>query len=160
MFPPVLEDVDEGVPDLSWRRERTGMVPVGPNCAVATERTIDCLGDANREALDPAPQRQMSFRFDEQVNVVVLNAVVKQAEASTRRAGECCSDGDEDVVPPERGKAAARPQRDVSRAVRVVRWPTLMPYVPAPGCGLPSCTFAHPTSARQEASIVDPTASC
>jgi hypothetical protein len=59
------------------------MVSIGPNLPAATERPIRCLRDTNREALDPAPQRQMAFGLDDQVNVVALDTVVKQAEAST-----------------------------------------------------------------------------
>jgi len=80
----VLQNVDQGVTDLAGRRERADMVSVGPNSPAATERPIRCFRNTNREALDPASQRKMSFRFDDQVNVVALDTVVNQAEAFTR----------------------------------------------------------------------------
>jgi hypothetical protein len=53
------------VTHLARRRERSDMISVGPNLPEARQCSIRCLRNTNREALDPASQRQMAFRFDE-----------------------------------------------------------------------------------------------
>jgi len=62
---PVLENVDESATDLARRRQRAHMVPIGPNFPAASQHSIGRFRNADREALDPAPQDQVSLRFDE-----------------------------------------------------------------------------------------------
>ena len=43
---------------------------------MAAQRTIDRLGDANREPLTAASQSNVSVRFEKEVDVIALNAEV------------------------------------------------------------------------------------
>jgi hypothetical protein len=47
---------------------------------VAAEHAIDRLRDANGEALNAAPQSNVSIRFKKEVDVIALNAEVDDAE--------------------------------------------------------------------------------
>jgi hypothetical protein len=117
---PVLEDVDECVPDLARSLERSHVISVGPYSPVAAQRTIDRLGDANREALNAASQSNVSVRFEKKVDVIALNAEVDDAEPVRRSFHERGSDGAEDVIAAERRQMVGRTERYVSRAPAIV----------------------------------------
>ena len=80
VLPPVLEDVDDCVPYLARSRERSCVISVRPYSPVAAKHAIDRFGDANGEALNAAPQANVSIRFEEEVDVIALNAEVDDAE--------------------------------------------------------------------------------
>ena len=101
MLAPVLEDVDECVPDLPRSLERSHVISVRPYSAVAAQRTIDRLGDANREALNAASQSNVSVRLEKEVDVIALNAEMDDAEPVGRSLHERGSDGAEDVIAAE-----------------------------------------------------------
>jgi hypothetical protein len=60
---------------------------------VATEHAVDGFGDANSEPLEPARESCGRVRFDEQVQVIALDAEVDDAEASAGRRGQGAADG-------------------------------------------------------------------
>ena len=120
MLAPVLQDVDERMPYFARRRERAHVVSVRPDGPVAAEHPVDRLGDANREALNAAPERIGRVRFQEEMDVVSLDTVVEQAEPVPRHLRERSSDRDEDVATPERRHAVPCAQRDVHRTAPVV----------------------------------------
>jgi len=81
VLPPVLENVDQGMTDLTRRRERPRMIPVRPHIPTPAERAIDRLGNPDGETLNTAAQSGR-FCFDEKMDVVSLDAEVEEAKPS------------------------------------------------------------------------------
>ena len=52
VLPPVLQHVDQSIPDFTRRVERPHMVPVSPDVPAPAEGPVHRLGDSDREALD------------------------------------------------------------------------------------------------------------
>jgi len=120
MLSPVVEDVDERVPDLSGRPELPRMVAVRPHPGAAAQQPVHRARQADREALQPADERRVRIGLHEEVHVIRLNAEVEHAEGS---AGSICERRAyhlEDSSFAEREKTAARPQRHVHRDARIV----------------------------------------
>src|SRR6266446_3021961 len=80
MFPPILQDVDESVPDLTRRAERPHVVAVTPHTAASAEHAIDRLGESDCEALEPSGQGAAILCLDEEVNVIALYREVENPE--------------------------------------------------------------------------------
>jgi hypothetical protein len=93
-----VQHVHQGVTHLARRAERPPVMPVGPDSPAFADDSIDRFRDADRETLEAAPKRGGTVGFDEQMHVVGLDAVVKQAEPFLRRAGERGSHRLEDVA--------------------------------------------------------------
>jgi hypothetical protein len=93
MLPPIVEHVDEGVAYFARRTEEPGVEAVCPDSSVATEHAVDCLGDADGEPLESARESYGRVRFDQQVQVIALDAEVDDAEASAGRRAQGAADG-------------------------------------------------------------------
>jgi hypothetical protein len=85
----VVEDVAEGVPDLSGGGEVARVVAVGPDAAGAAGGAVDAPGGADGEAAQARGESRLVVRLDDEVNVVALDGEVDDAEVG---AG-CGSDG-------------------------------------------------------------------
>ena len=81
MLTPVLKDVDQRIADFAWRPQGARMVSVGPHLAAPSEHAVDGPCQANGESLETADQRRVPVRFDQQVDVIVLNAELEDPEA-------------------------------------------------------------------------------
>jgi hypothetical protein len=57
------------------------MEPVAPHGPVATQHPVDCLRDADGEALDTPRERGGFIRLDEQVKMIHLHAVVQKPKS-------------------------------------------------------------------------------
>src|SRR5690348_18201654 len=79
MFPPILENVDQCMPDFPRRAEHSRMVSVAPNSARAPEESVHRLGDADRESLNAATNGDV-IGFDQHVHMIALDAVVENSE--------------------------------------------------------------------------------
>jgi len=150
---PVLEYVHERMPNLARRIQRTRMIPIGPNSPVAVERAVDALRDANRQSLDAATQTGVSIRFDEQMDVIVLNAEVEHPESICGRSSESGVDGAEDVLPPKRREIAACAERCVCRAATVVHCAAAVGNAPPAGRRLASGAITPPAPGRRRGKL-------
>ena len=121
MLPEVIEHVHERVPYFAGRRQQARMIPVSPHATVAPENAIDRLRDANRQAAYASLESDRVVRFDEQVDVVALDAVVQNAKGAVARGGERGSRCGERALMTERRDAGGGAQRDVSREAAIVR---------------------------------------
>jgi hypothetical protein len=74
MLAVVLQNVNEHVPQLTWRPDRPPVVPLGPHLARALEDTIERASKPDREALTPATKRVAVVGLDEQMDVIALDA--------------------------------------------------------------------------------------
>jgi hypothetical protein len=80
MFPPILQDVDESVPDLTRRAEHPRVVAVSPHATASAEDAIHRLRESNCEALEPSGQRTAILRLDEEVNMIALYREMENPE--------------------------------------------------------------------------------
>src|SRR5258706_3525659 len=120
MLPPVVEDVDERVAHLAWRTKEPGMEAIRPDASVATKRAVDGLGDTDGESLKPARESYGRVRFDEQVQMVPLDAEVNDVETHAARGRQGAADGRKRPVLAKGRKAGGCAQRHLCRAAVVV----------------------------------------
>jgi hypothetical protein len=136
MLPPVVEHVDERVAHLAWSTKEPGVKTIHPDASVATERTVDGFGDADGESLEPAGESHGRVRFDEQVQMVPLDAEVNNAETHAARGRQGATDGHKRPILAKRRKAGDRAQRHVCRTTTVVGRAAVMRHIATAGGGL------------------------
>jgi hypothetical protein len=124
MLASVVQDVDERVPDLAGRPERASMVAIAPDASMSAQGAIDRLCQADRKALDAAGESCGVVRFDEQVHVVVLHAVVQKPQIAHDR--ECLADCAEDAPVAQGRQVGRRAEGDVRGAATIVGFSTTM----------------------------------
>ena len=81
MLSDVVEYVDERVSHLPRRPQSAGVKPVRPDVPVPPEHTVDALRNADRQALDPTREARRLVRLYHQVQMILLNTEMKNAEA-------------------------------------------------------------------------------
>ncbi len=134
VFSPVLEHVDQTDTDFARRPKLSRVVAIAPYRAPPTEDVIHCLREPHREALTAARQACMVVCLDEQMQVIALDAELKQPEARAGGGGERAAHGREDRSTPERGEAGSGTQRDVHRHVAIVRSAATVRNLATPRC--------------------------
>ena len=100
MFSPVLEHLNEGIPDFAGRAEDPRMISVTPHLARSCEESVQCLSGTNRESLNTAAKCTV-ITLDQYVDVIGLDAVLKHAEARIRSSVERSRHGSEHILPPK-----------------------------------------------------------
>jgi hypothetical protein len=81
MLLPILEHVNERVPYLTRSFEQVRVIAVTPDRSSTAQHPIDCLRDADREPLNTARKPRRLVRLHQQVQMIGLNAEVKEPEA-------------------------------------------------------------------------------
>jgi hypothetical protein len=81
----VVKHIDEGSADFARGSELPNMVAVRKYRTLAGKRAIGRAGKPNRKALHPPGEAVAVFAFEDEVNVVALDAVLDKpgAKAST-----------------------------------------------------------------------------
>ena len=144
----VREDVDQRVAHHARRPQRTRVVTVAPDGAVATHRTVRGERAADRESAHAARELDGGVRLDDQVQVVGLDGEVHDAERLARCGAER---GLERTIRGRRAEpadAGTRAQRDQRGMTSVVLRPCAMRNRPAARCALPTGTATRTTPAR------------
>ena len=98
VFAPILQDVQERVPDLARRSERMGMIAIGPDWTATGKRAVDRLGDPDRQALSTAREPRRPIRLQQQVEMIGLDTVVEETEVVSRGGGERAADRGEEPL--------------------------------------------------------------
>jgi len=109
MLPPVVQDVDEGVSHLARRSQEMRMESIPPHGPAAVERPIDGSRDANREAAHTTLEPRRCLRFHQQMEMIALNAEVKNAEPGRGRRSQCIPNCKEHVFRTQRHEPGGRP---------------------------------------------------
>jgi len=122
MFPPIVEDIDEGVPNFARGRKGARVVAVTPDRSVPPEGPIHRLRDANGEALEATRERRLRVRLQQQVQMIRLRRGVQDAEAPIGRCGQCVTNRCEEPLAAQRRHALTQPQRRVDGAAGVMRY--------------------------------------
>ena len=149
MLPPIVEDVDERVPDLARRSQLAGVVPICPYGAVATEEAVHRLRDADREPAYTALELRRPVRFHQQVQMVTLNTELKNSEGASARGCQRGTDCREDALGPERDEADRRTERHMRWTVAIVRRATAMRHPSPARRRLVTGAFAPPAPGGQ-----------
>jgi hypothetical protein len=84
MLAKVLQHVHERVPDLARSAEHVRMVAPVPDAPSPPQQPIDRSRHADGEPLYAAREPRRLVRFDQQVEMIGLNAVVKETEGIPR----------------------------------------------------------------------------
>jgi len=93
--------------------QRAGVVPVGPEGSAPAERAVHRPRYADGEASDAAAERAAVVCFDDQVKMIILNAVVQDAEVAVGSCGERVADRREDAAGPQAADGRPRAERNV-----------------------------------------------
>jgi hypothetical protein len=117
---PVVEDVDERVPNFARRAENPGVEAIRPHAPVTAERAVHRLGDPDGESLDPTCEPHWCVRLDQQVHVVALNAEVDDPKAVATCGGQGGTDRSEDATLSKGRESRRRTQRHVRGAAPIM----------------------------------------
>jgi len=79
VFGPILQHVNEGIPDLARRPQRSGVKPIGPDATPPPEDPVHCLRDADGESLNAAREGADIQRLDEKMHVIALHRELQHA---------------------------------------------------------------------------------
>ena len=90
---PILEHVHESVAHLARRPQKPRVVAVAPHASGATERTVHRLRHPDGQPLDASPDAAGPVRLDEEMNVVSLDAEMKQPEDIAGGGGQRSAHG-------------------------------------------------------------------
>src|SRR5690348_18289282 len=96
------------------------MIPIAPDAAVATKRSVDGARDSDRESTDPTRESSRAVAFDDQVQMIVLHAELNDPEAAIGSADQRGADCGEDVLRAEAGKRGS--ERHVDGMRGAMRW--------------------------------------
>jgi hypothetical protein len=132
MLLDVVEYVHEHVADLARRPQQAGVVPIGPNGAATATQPIHEAGDSDGEPAHTTLEPRRPVRLHQQMQMILLDAELQNAEPLARPGTERVPDGNEKPFAPEGRDIGARPERDVGRTSRFVWGAAHMRYVPAP----------------------------
>lgn len=120
----VVQRVVQRVPHLFRRAQNPLVVAVGEHAAASLHQPVERSRDPDGEPLHAARQRLCVERLDDEVQVIVLHAVVDDAHPRPARgAAQCVPDPVERRLAPQLPHAWARLQRDQHPEARGQRRP-------------------------------------
>ena len=102
MLAEVLQDIDQGVPDLARRAEHVGMVSPLPNTPAPPQHAVDRTGHPNGQTLHTAHEPRRRVCLHQQMQMIGLHAVLEEAEGIAGCRAEAALDGREQRVAPKR----------------------------------------------------------
>jgi hypothetical protein len=94
---PVLEHVHQCSADLARRPEPPCVVAIGPDCAASPEDAVHGLRQPDREPLAAPGEARPALGFDDQVDVIGLDAELQQPEGPSGRGCKTISYDRKDV---------------------------------------------------------------
>jgi hypothetical protein len=85
---PILQDVDDGVSNLTRRGERARVVAIVKHAAVSAEGAIHAAGNSDFETRRAPSEPDFLRRFHDEVNVIGLHGKVQNAKSPPTRVGD------------------------------------------------------------------------
>lgn len=122
VFTIVEEDVDERAPDLGGRRKLVTMVAVAEQPTGAHRDAIHPERDLREEALHSAGELHAVVRLDEQMDVIMLDRVLEDADAASDGRGDLVGDCSVHALGSEAWRELHALDADVNGMPRIVRW--------------------------------------
>ena len=98
MLLEVGKNIDQRVPDGSWRSESARVIPIGKHLAAARERVVHRAGKTHGQAAQSARQRPPVIGLRDEVNVIPLDRELYDPEVRVRGRGERAADGWKDAI--------------------------------------------------------------
>jgi len=80
VLPKVEQDVDQAATRLGGCAESARVIATAPDVAAPADGTIDGLGAAGGQALQPPHEGHRMIALDDEVNVIALDREVDDAE--------------------------------------------------------------------------------
>ncbi len=109
MLRRVLKNINQRVPDLARRPQRSCVVPVRPDTAAPSKGVVDGLRDADGETLNSAREDALpAIGLDDQMHMVPLHTELEDAEGRARRTAEGVLHLPEYMASAQRRQPAAR----------------------------------------------------
>src|SRR5262249_60595850 len=87
MMRVVAQDIDQGDADLARGAQLAGMVAMLKERSAAAQAPIEAAGHANGQALHAAGETDAVVGLDDEMDVVLLDAVLAHAKARLVRGG-------------------------------------------------------------------------
>src|SRR6058998_3001416 len=103
------------MPHLARRPQRPAVVAVCPDAASAAKAAIDRLRQTDAQPLHPASEGSISIRFDEEMNVIHLDAEVRDVKRGGASTREATPHGGKEPCAAQRRKTRHGSHRDVNR---------------------------------------------
>src|SRR5262245_44735534 len=97
------------------------MVAVVPKRATTTDQAIHEARDPNSQSSHPTLELRRPVRFYQQVQMILLDAELQNAEAIRRARAQRVLDWNQEAFVPEGGDVSASPQGNVGRTARIMR---------------------------------------
>jgi hypothetical protein len=145
MLPEVVQHVHECIAHFDRRAQQPGMVPVGPDRATPPAHAIHEAGDPDGQPANTTLERRRPVRFHQQVEMILLNAELQNAEAIVCPGAQGVLDLGEEPFASEGRNVSAGPQRDMGRTSRLVRGAPLVRDVSPAFLALASSAVARAT---------------
>ena len=116
MAPRVQEHITERITDFPRRRQKPEVIPIREHASRTPRYPVDGAGEARADRHHAATQRFAVAGFDDEVSVIALQGVVRQAEPRTDAAGgEAAFDFTHDTYGAKRRKVRPQTKRHVRR---------------------------------------------
>ena len=134
VFGPISQHVADAAPRLARAVQRTGVVSIGEDASFAPEDAIDSAGEGDEVSLQASKQGGAILGLDDQVQVVGLNRVVDDADASPLdAAAEGVLDGVGDARFAQGGQVLHDSRGDVDRMVSLMERAGFVSFARADG---------------------------
>jgi len=98
MFPPVLKYLNQRVAHLAGRAQRSRVISIRPHPTAVAEDAVHTLCDPDGKALETAREGTSVYRFDDEMDVVILNRKLDETQPVARRLRETRVQRTEDGV--------------------------------------------------------------
>ena len=141
----IVQHVDERVAHFTRRPQQPGVVSVPPHRAAAPAEPVHEAGYPDGQPAHTTLEPRRPIRFDQQVQMILLDAELQNAKARRRARAKRGLDRHEKALAPERGDIDRGAERHVGRTARVVRSAATMRHVAPPGIRLPTRAVAPAT---------------
>ena len=113
MFAPVLQHVNERIPDFARGFEPSHVIAVTPDSSATAEDAVHRLRKSDGESLDAPRQRAAVLRLDHEVEVIALYGELENPKATSRSQCQAATDGAKKPTRAQGGQYPLRAQRYV-----------------------------------------------
>lgn len=109
----IEEHVDQGIAHFAWRTQGTCMISIRPNAPARGQPSVQAPRHADAESLHPAGEAPAVVGFDEQVQVIGLNAEVNDTKKALPGRADLRADTEKQRFLPQTGKPLPDTDRDM-----------------------------------------------
>src|SRR5260221_9938565 len=127
----VQENVDEPVAHLAWRAESARMIAIAPHPSPAPANLVDATSETNREPGHSTRAGYAVVRFDDEVDVILLDGKMNHTKPRARRLRQGAANAEKHRLLSQAGQTTCSTHRDMQRLTLTVQGPCSMRYADA-----------------------------